>query len=151
MPKSVWWFEKLMWVSLLLGGVVFSLDWKRVVAKAVHQGANARIPDSLLRTEFEAMTVGAAVTAILTFIVLLILVWLVARRRINWLRWLFGVLFVVALPFALLQLVDTFSANPIAGALSSVQLVLQLVALVLVFLPSARPWFTKPAGGAVPA
>jgi hypothetical protein len=47
--------------------------------------------------------------------------------------------------------VDALSANPAAGVLSIVQAVLQLVALMLVFQTSARPWFRKSADAAAPA
>jgi uncharacterized membrane protein len=90
------------------------------------------------------------VTAIATIIALLILIRLAARRRMNWARLLFGVACVVGL-VTLLQLPEALSANPTAAALSIAGSVLQLVALVLVFLPSARPWFVKPAGSAEPA
>jgi hypothetical protein len=39
------------------------------------------------------------------------------------------------------------SVNPTVAVLEILQVVLQIAALVLVFLPSARPWFTNAAVG----
>ena len=148
MPRSVWWFEKLMWVSLLVGVAKGVLDWDRMVLEAVRQGANAHIPAYYLRTQIQAMSHVMVVIAVVALLVLVLIVWLIARQRKNWARWIFAVLFVLGVPFAFVQLPNVLSANPTAGALSLVQLVLQVAALVLIFLPDARPWFTRPAAGA---
>jgi hypothetical protein len=147
MPRSVWWFEKLAWGSLLLGGLVASPDWKRIVAKGVHQGGNAHIPDYLLTEEFKVMSIVAFFTAVATFLVMLLLVWLAARRRINWVRWLLAALLVLGGPSVFANLKEVLSVNPTVAVLESLQVVLQVAALVLVFLPSARPWFWKAAVG----
>jgi hypothetical protein len=148
MSRFVWWFEKLMWVSMLVGAIGFALDWDRLMIRLVQRGADAHIPVYYLRFRIQAMSVAMSVVAVVTLLVLLILVWLIARRRMNWARWVYATLFVLGLPYAVIQLPDMLSANPTAGALSGVQLALQLTALVLVFSPSARPWFTRPVVGA---
>jgi hypothetical protein len=147
MPKSVWWFEKLAWGSLLLGGLVVSLDWKRIVAKGVYQGRYEGIPEVWLKTEFEVMSRVAFFAAVATFLVILLLVWLAARRRINWVRWLLAALLVLGGPTLLANCKDVLSVNPTVAVLESLNIVLQVGALVLVFLPSARPWFWKEAVG----
>jgi uncharacterized membrane protein len=133
MPKSVWWFEKLMWLSLLLGVVVAWLDWDRIISEA--QEAAGAMPI--------AVQTVSIFTIVITIAVMLGLVFLIARVRQNWARWVFAVLFVLGLPFVVLKLPADLSANPTAGALSVVQLVMQVTALVLIFVPSARPWFAK--------
>jgi len=151
MPKPVWWFEKLMWGSLLLGAVNAALDWNRLIYKAVHRGANVHIPDYLLAEQFRIMSVFAFFVAAATVLFLLLLVWLIARRRIGWVRWLFGALCVLGLPSLFTDLPETLSANPLVALLKALQTVMQLTALVLIFLPSARPWFAKPAVGVASA
>jgi hypothetical protein len=145
MPRSVWCFEKLAWGSLLLGGLVTSLDWKRIVAKGVYQGRYAGIPEVWLKTEFEVMSRVAFLTAVATFFVILLLVWLAARRRINWVRWLLAALFVLGGPTVFANLKEVLSVNPTVAVLESLHIILQVAALALVFLPSARPWFWKEA------
>jgi hypothetical protein len=74
-------------------------------------------------------------------------VWLIARRRISWVRWLFGAPFVLGGTSVFANLQEVLSVNPTVAVLEILQVVLQMAALVLVFLPSARPWFTKAAVG----
>src|SRR5215475_14012465 len=107
--------EKLAWGSLLLGGLVASLDWKRILAKGVHQGANAHIPDYLLTEEFKVMSMVAFFTAVAAFLVMLLLVWLAERRRINWVRWLLAVLFVLGGPTVFANLKRSMSARLKSG------------------------------------
>jgi len=142
MPRSVWWFEKLIWATLLLGPVIAWLDWDRLLRKAAPKAYLYRDPIAAKAASF-SMTV----IAIVTLLVMLLLVWLIARRRMNWARWIFAALFVLGAPFALMGYPEMFSANPAAGALSVAQLVMQIAALALVFSPSARPWFARTAVG----
>jgi hypothetical protein len=107
--------EKLAWGSLLLGGLLASLDWKRILAKGVHQGANAHIPDYLLTEEFKVMSMVAFFTAVATFLVMLLLVWLAERRRINWVRWLLAALFVLGGPSVFANLKRSMSARLKSG------------------------------------
>jgi hypothetical protein len=138
----VWWFEKLMWVSLLLGGVIAVLDWDRLLHKAAADAY--RYGD---RVGIQAASFTMTVIAICTALVMLLLVWLIARRRMNWARWVLAAMFVLGSPSAFIGLPAMLSANPAAGALSLVQLATQIAALALVFSPNARPWFARPAVG----
>ena len=143
MPKSVWWFEKLAWGSLLLGSLVSLLDWKRLITNAVHRSLNTRIPIIFLEREYNTMSFAMGAVAIITIIMLLILIWLTVRRRKNWARWVYAV--SLAVPLAtLLRLPDMLSANPTVAALSIIQGLLQIATVVMLFLPSARVWFAPP-------
>ena len=146
MPKSVWWFEKLAWASLLLGSLVALLDWKRLITNAVHRALNTRIPIIFLEREYNTMSFAMGAIAIITIIVLLILIWLTARRRKNWARWLYAVSVAVPLP-TLLRLPDMLSANPAVAELSIVQGIVQIATVVMLFFPTARLWFAKPVVG----
>jgi len=134
MPKPVWWFEKLMWISLLLGIVAFWVRWEASKAKW-------GVPDFAMQA---SIPIG-----VFTITVVLVLIFLIARLRQNWARFVFAALFILGLPFAVMNLVhnlpDLLSAGPTAIALWIVQGALQLAAMVLIYLPGADPWFTKPA------
>ena len=127
MPSNVSWFEKLMYTVLVLGLVNLAIDGQRLAAAP------------------ELRQIGGvaflAVVAILTDLILILLIWLVARRRKNWARWVMVVMFSVGLVPAILTMAGLFQANPAAGGIMVVQSVLQIVALVLVFSGNARPWF----------
>ncbi|CAL78644.1 Conserved hypothetical protein; putative membrane protein [Bradyrhizobium sp. ORS 278] len=151
MPKSVWWFEKLLWGSLLFGCLIAPLDWHRMVARAVHQGANEHIPDYLLTTEFEVMNIMVLAGLSSTILLGLLFVWLAARRRLNWVRWLLAAIFLLGLPAAFANLTDVLPVNPTVAVLLILQTIVQFTALVFVFLPSARPWFWKEEAGVASA
>jgi hypothetical protein len=138
MPKSVWWFEKLMWLSLLIGAVAAWLDWDRAVSNLQQATFDLR----------DAAELRSIITMVLTLAVLLLLIFLISRVRQNWARWVFAVLFVVGTPPSALNLPALISANPVAGTLSLIQFVMQFVALVLIFVPDARAWFARPADNA---
>jgi hypothetical protein len=127
-----------MWFSLLLGAGNAWLDWDRIMSKAQEAGA---LPD--------VVKITSLITMAITFAVLLLLIFLIARMHQNWARWVFAVLFVVGLPFTVIGIPAALSSNPAAGAITLVQLVIQVTALTLIFVPSARPWFAKRV--AVPA
>jgi hypothetical protein len=140
MPKSVWWFEKLMWLSLLLGVVASWLDWGRIMSQV--QAAEAGMQD--------VAKITALVTLVIVFGVMLLLIFLIARMRQNWARWVFTILFALGLPFTLMNIPATISADLAAGGLMLVQLVIQVVAVVMIFMPSSRPWFAKQPAAPAP-
>ncbi|HMO52540.1 MAG TPA: hypothetical protein PKE26_15065 [Kiritimatiellia bacterium] len=59
----------------------------------------------------------------------------------NWARITFLVLFIIGIPFSILPLLNSLSANPISGLLGLGQTVLQLVALVFLFQRASSEWF----------
>ncbi len=129
MPSNVSWFEKLMYGSLALGLAVMLLDGARVVAKPEVQQMGG-LPF--------IFTVGLFVLAIMA-----LLVWLTARRRMNWARWVIAIFFVLGMFGFVPQLLETISANLAAGLLNITQALMQAAALFFVFTGNARPWFQK--------
>lgn len=130
MPKTVARFETLMLAALGLGAIVAALeDW----GPAFYAGL------------WFVLGVQAAMLA-----VALVLIWLAARRRQNWARFLLLLLFLLGLPAALLTLPTLFRWMPVGGALSVLQLLLEAVAFAHVFAPASGAWFRKarrkPAG-----
>ena len=67
-------------------------------------------------------------------------------KRSNWARWLLMALFIVTIPLNFLPLIPTFTSYPVDGSLGALQFALFLIALGLVFHPSASAWFAKGAG-----
>jgi hypothetical protein len=130
-----------MWLSFLLAIVITWLDWDQIMSKAQEAGGGSLAAEGVqVAAIVKTLTI---VSMVIGFAVMVLLIILIARMRQNWARWVFAVLFVLGLPFTLINLPAVLSANPTAGALSVVQMVLQVTALVLIFVPSARPWFSK--------
>src|SRR5262245_45530144 len=126
MPSNVAWFERLMIASIFVALAGVFLMWQRQGTFAVAELA------------------VAAGLIIANFGVLLLLIWLVARRRQGWARYVIGALFALGLPFALTNAPAELRAFPVEGALSLLALMMQGAALVLIFTGNARGWFAKP-------
>jgi hypothetical protein len=120
MPGNIVKFEMLMYVSLML------------------QIVTAVTNDSAFTPEHRALTMGALLFSIALTV---FITWLIARRGVNWARWLLAILFVLSAPFLLLALAMGFSMDPVGCVLNAVQMSLQAIALVLVFSGDARDWF----------
>jgi hypothetical protein len=86
------------------------------------------------------------------FAVGVLFIWLVARRRKNWARWIWLVVFIISFPFALPELSRLLRSGPVVATLVCVQNFAQIVALYLIFTGNARQWFANdPVGQISPA
>ena len=129
MPSNVARFERLMYLSLGIGVLVSALTWTRLVAQA------GRVGGATFVFWVQAITLA----------IIVCFIWLVARRRKNWARWLLLIIGVLGLPGYFRMLAPTLHFAPIAGILSLTQLVLQVIATVMIFTGNARDWFAAPA------
>jgi hypothetical protein len=134
MPSNVARFEQLMYFSIALGVIGSALQWNQLVLRADAVG-------------------GAAFVLVVQGIVIsseILLIWLIARRRKNWARWMALISFLVGIPFSVNAYIDLFQNNAFAGILSTVQDLLQMIALFLIFTGDARDWFQHPATDSIP-
>ena len=134
MPSNVAWFERLMYGALLLSLVSGYLVAQNEVASVADE---AGLPAAVLFGLVVAI-------AIIIFAIWVLFIWLAARRRKGWARYVLAALFVIGLVFY----VRGYAAiveRPVEGLVNGVQLVMELVALVLVFTGNAREWFARPA------
>jgi hypothetical protein len=129
LPSNVARFELLMYSSLGIGVIVSALQWSQDLALA---GPLASAGFLLFVQAF-----------VITFMVLFI--WLVARRHKNWARWLFLIIGILGIPFYFRVLGQTLRFSPVAGTLMLVQMLLQVIAVFLIFTGNARDWFKQPA------
>lgn len=134
-PKSVLYFEIFMYTS-----VVVSVLGPWVMYMSITQRFNDLLGPMVFGSLF----------ALPVLIAKLVLIFLAARRRMNWARivliavFLFGLLSSVAAVSALL-------ARSLTGFVSIVPVVLQIVAFCFVFSRSANSWFgTDSVPGGVP-
>ena len=74
MPKSIAWFERLAYLSLVVGAASLVLHW------------------SLVRSIFGQNSYVYPISAAVTLAAQVMLIWLTARRRTNWARWMWIVL-----------------------------------------------------------
>jgi hypothetical protein len=133
MPWNIVWFERLMYASLLLAIVVGFFVMRREAETPADE-------ESLS----PAVLVGIDVALLTAFFVLWVLaIWLAARRRKGWARYVLAALFLVSL-FLYVRNFGEIIELPFEGALNAVHLVMGLVALVLAFTGGARAWFARP-------
>jgi hypothetical protein len=129
MPRNVMLFERLMYTSLAIGILNLFLDGIRLAASAPIAAVGG-LP-------FVVFVCVATAASLVLFI------WLIARRRQNWARWVFLVLFVIGLVPVIQNLFTVLEAHPAAAYVSVVQLLLQQAALFFIFTGDAGPWFSK--------
>jgi len=134
MPSNVAWFERLMYGALLLSLVSGYLVAQGELAAAADDIGLGR--DVLL---------GVIVGIVIIFVAIWVMfIWLAARRRKGWARYVLAILFILGL-VAYAQGYSEMVERLVEALVNGVQLVMQLVALVLVFTGNAREWFARPA------
>ena len=130
MPSNVVWFERLMYLAILLGLVdIYTTAQREAVTFPSAQA-----------------WIYVAVAIILTGVYVL-LIWLAARRRKSWPRYVLAVLFLLTLAAALVSLPTDLREHPLDVVVNALQCVAEAVALVLIFTGNARAWFAKPVAG----
>jgi len=120
-PTTIVAFEALYLVTLAIGILQAYLGWQQLQAMA---------------SPFFIVTIQ-----LVTLGLLVVLILLVSRRRSRFAKWVLVVLFVIGLPMT----VKIFASGQLAGsaALTVCQSLLQLIGLVMLFLPASRAWLTK--------
>jgi hypothetical protein len=81
-------------------------------------------------------------TNVFTFGILILLIYMIGKGK-NWARIVFLIFFILGTPFSILPLINSLSVNLISGTLGLIQVVLQIVALVLLFQKPSSIWFKK--------
>ena|ERR1700759_382090 len=126
MPRSVQWFERLAWLAMALTLASAPLNWP-----TIHR-------------YFAREPVVFSMALIVFFSVQAFWIWLVARGRKNWARWVSLVWTVAGFVQPLFE-IETRFRNGAAAALAYYGIcLLWLIAVSLLFLPDARPWFHAP-------
>lgn len=80
------------------------------------------------------------IVGITTLSLVLLLVWCIAIGK-HWARIVYLVFTVLGLPTALQQILADLPSYPWSFGISLIQLLGQVAALVLLFLPASAPWF----------
>jgi hypothetical protein len=122
-PKNVSLGVNLQWVSLVIGVIVAAFD-------PAGTGHSSSIPGGII-------SITAVTTIIVGFLNYMVL------RGKNWARITFLVMDLFGIIPFILALPHSFSLSIIFGMTGVIQSALQLIALVLFFSASAKPWFKK--------
>jgi heme A synthase len=127
-PKTIVYFERIIFGTLLLGVLQSVLGWNRVIAAAPAADRNSAVAFTLA-------------ILIFTFVLIGTLTLLVSRRRSKIAMWISIALFVLGLPSFVQTVIRgvLFASNIIAV----LQAIAQGVAYGLLFTPSARRWMSR--------
>lgn len=121
-PAQIVMATRLLWFTLALGVVNSALEWQFLTSTT---------------------SVGLLVsTQLLTFAVVAWLTIMISRGR-NWARITFLIMSIIGLPVVFMQFQAMFARSPISGAISVLQLLLQIGALYLMFSEPGRRWFRR--------
>ena len=123
-PSSIQWFERLSLLALAIGALVSVATWGDVLLSVRAAGLSPTV---------------AAVIHILLFALLVGLVLLISRGRSVIAKWVYVVLFVAGLAVTAPGLGEIFEQG-VLGLVQAVQLLLQVIAIGLLFAPPARAW-----------
>ena len=133
-PRSIRWFELLFLASFLLTLVTTALIWPALLDQAAAQAGAANLGEGTL-------SVIAGVGVAIVSAIMLLLWYFVARRGSSVAKWVL----VAFTGYNLYSLVGSVQAGaPMTttpGLVSGAALLLQVVAVALLFMPDARDWF----------
>jgi hypothetical protein len=119
-PSQIELATRMLWITLGLGVINSALEW-----------------NSLISTSPVAVVLSIQV---LTFGILAWITVKIGRGR-NWARILYLVTSLAGLKIILIQLPALFARSALVGSIGTVQVLLQLASLYLVFSEPGRRWF----------
>ena len=125
-PQSVDIAVQLLGLSFVMGVLRALLEFRPAVEAAAEVGGFVFV-----------LTIQALVLGFLFLNIYFI------RQRKNWARWIFVILLVTGLPFAVEPTLTLLSENLYSGIVSFMQALLQVVAAVFLFRKPSRAWFKK--------
>jgi hypothetical protein len=124
-PLEIVWFERMSYAAVAIGVVESALT---------------------LETSPDGTHTNLDISVYVFFTILLVLIWLVARRRSAAAKWILTVLVAVTTLFWLLALPATMAKIAFAILLlGTVQFLLQVVGVGLLFTAPARAWMKAAA------
>ena len=120
-PQRVFVAVAMLWITLIIQAAALAFMWRLY-----------RLAPPFYLAMFVVITLVWALTAFLVAMI---------ERGENWARITYVVVAPLSLPFVLMQLAFTATAAPIAALLMLLQLPVQIIALILLFVPPAGAWF----------
>lgn len=130
-PQSIVNFERIYILSIILSIVAAFVGWDTMMANPAVQRFGPNF---------------VWITEAVSLIIMLLLLYFIARRASVVAKWIFVILFLLGLIGFLMQLGTLFQTG-ILGIIQIVQIVLQAIAVYLLFRPDARAWFADGRGG----
>jgi hypothetical protein len=130
-PKNVSTAIKLLYLSLILGIINSVL----VVITLINS------PVTSLPSAYLGITTG--ITIFILFVTLALLAFFIYKigKGKNWARILYLILFLIGIPSAVINLIQFFTTWAISGIIGFCEIILDAVAVILLFQKSSSAWF----------
>jgi hypothetical protein len=137
-PASIVTFERCYLGALVVGLVNTMLNWSTAMDAMNADPSVAQLGSGFSTT----MLIGGTIISIL---ISLTLWYFVARRGATVAKWIVVVLYTLGLLTFLWQMLHGGTAIGLTVAITVLQLVLQTIAVVMLFRPDAKAWFGETA------
>jgi hypothetical protein len=125
-PQSVVWYERLAWAAIAAG-----------LASGITNPA-------LLARNYERYANGFLIFSFVSIVAQLVWIWLVARKRQNWARWISLIVVLIGIPNAFLDNAERLQfLNPISAIFWYAGYAGHLISVMLLFRGDAREWFSR--------
>ena len=140
-PISIVQFERCYLGSLLLGFLTLAVTWNTQLAMLQRNPATAQMSGGMI---YGSLLTGLVVGALIT-----LLLWYFAARRASAVaKWIIVVFFAIGVLSLLNSLSKGVVPPGLGGVLTVANIVLQGVAVYLLFRPDAKAWFDGRRGAA---
>lgn len=125
-PQSVVWYEWLAWAAIAAG-----------LASAITNPA-------LLARNYERYATGFLILFFVSIVAQLVWIWLVARKRQNWARWISLIVVLIGIPSAFWDNAERLQLlNPISAIFWYAGYAGHLISVMLLFRGDAREWYSR--------
>lgn len=124
-PDSVIWYERLAVAAVITG-----------------LGSAAANPASFAKY-YNLYPIGYPIMFPCSIVGQSLWIWLIARKRQNWARWISLVMVLIGIPSVIIDLEERFRFNTVAAILFHLGYLFLVVAVVMLFRSDARAWFSR--------
>ena len=129
-PKSIVQFDWIYLVIIALGIVGIALGWNETMSTVQVQQMVARLGTAWV---YVPLALGIAIQLLLWYFI--------ARRGSVVAKWIFVILTAIGVLFSAVKIATGGVASPISNVIEVTLLVLQVIAISLLFRPDVRGWF----------
>lgn len=128
-PQSILWFERAYLGSVALGLLNSALNWSQVQEQLAMTQNSALLPSWFVPA---TMMISLVINALMWFFI--------ARRGSTVAKWIFVVLFAIGI-LGVVSMVAGGTIPPTFNIVAVIALVLQVIAVVMLFRPDTKSWF----------
>jgi multidrug transporter EmrE-like cation transporter len=124
-PGSVVWYERLAWATFAVGL------------------ASAAASRATLAKYYDRYPISYPIIIAVVLAGQLLWIWLVARKRQNWARWISLIVILFGIPNAIWDVEERFRLNAVAAIFYYAAFAISTVSILLLFRGDAREWFSR--------